>query len=209
MSGQLNLSLSWILFPFKTPSGMTEKPLMSNVGWVWNLTKFCTPFLLWFFGDAALSGKLGWEIVTPRIGYSTHNREHFEWLTEYGNKQKVKSGYKSGNPRRGENIDLGYVWQIQAKIFTLIKNIINTIVCVVSRWKSGRTIIQVDVGEEKIEASFLLSLPLGPLSAPPHWPMQKPPSLFYIKKNTLRSSRENFKLRISHFRFRFTSKKWV
>jgi hypothetical protein len=55
----------------------------------------CTPFWLWFLSDAALDGKLGWEIVTPTIGCSAHNRKYFEQLTEYGNKQKVKSG----NPR--------------------------------------------------------------------------------------------------------------
>jgi len=124
-----------------------------------------------------------------------------------GTNIKLKVDIKSGNPRRGENIDSQYVWQIQVKIFTLIKNIINTIVCVVSRWKSGSTIIQVDAGEEKAEASVLLSLPLVPLSASPHWFMQKLPSLFYIFKNTLWSSRENFKSQISHFRFKFTSKK--
>jgi hypothetical protein len=49
-----------------------------------------------------------------------------------------------------------------------ISILINVIVCVVSRWKSGSTIIQVDVGKEKAEASFLLSLPprllVGPCS---------------------------------------------
>jgi len=71
-----------------------------------------------------------------------------------GTNRKLKVDIKVETQEQVKNIDLQYVWQIKVKIFTLIKNIINTIVCVVSRGKSGSTIIQVDAGERESRGQF-------------------------------------------------------